>query len=160
MKNKQKKHTADLTQSSQPIQSPAAHEKMHPALAAAIARGEIAKRRMAASDGGAFSCAEFSRLLGITQAAVMHRWRKHRLVGWPAGKVVYFPVWQFCGGRMLAGIEQVLQIFCSHDCWRIMLYFLATRRSLDRQRALDLLLRGETETVITHAKNHMIANEW
>ena len=157
MKSKRNKQ---VTAPAQQPQTATPAGKVHPAMAAALARGEVAKKKMAASDGGAISCTEVSRLLGITQAEVMRRWQGHRLVGWPEGEVVQFPVWQFRGGRMLAGIEEVLQIFRSDDYWRIMLYFVGQRRSLNRQRALDLLRRGETERVITHARNYMIENEW
>ena len=134
--------------------------KIDPALAAAIARGKIARKKMSLAEGGWISAAKAARLLGISVPQVLCRWRCHRLIGWPHGKAVRFPAWQFTDGKLLPGIEEVLQIFRSNDWWRIVLYFLGTRRSLSNERPLDLLRRGESEKVIRHAADYAQDNEW
>lgn len=134
--------------------------KLNPRVATAIARGEVVRKKLAAAEGGAISCAETARLLGITQAAVIRRWRGHRLVGWEEQNAVHFPAWQFQGRKLLLGIEDVLQMFRSHDQWRVMLYFLGTRRSLKNRRALDMLRCGEAAEVIKHASAYAQDNTW
>ncbi len=98
MNNKKNSRVAAPGHPPQQPQLPASPGELDPRVAAAIARGEIAKKKMAVAERGAISCAEAGRVLGITQAAVIRRWRRHRLVGWPEGQAEHFPVWQFQDG--------------------------------------------------------------
>lgn len=133
---------------------------MDPRLAAAIARGEVVRQKLAADEGGSVSSAQAARLRKISKATALRRWRRHRLVAWKQGKAVRFPVWQFAGGKMLPGIEEVLQILDSDDQWRVMLYFLGNRRSLAGRRPLDLLREGKVAEVVAHAKAYAAENTW
>lgn len=76
------------------------------------------------------------------------------------GRDLHFPVWQFHKGKLLPGIEKVLRIFRSDEQWRVMLYFLANRHSLAMQRPLDLLRRGESDKVVSHATIHLEEHNW
>jgi hypothetical protein len=129
-------------------------------MAEAVARGEILKEKMAVAEGGGISCKQAAGLLGITQAAVLERWRDHRLIAWGSKRKVVFPSWQFKDGSMLTGIEDVLRIFHSDDQWRVVRYFLCKRHSLRRRRPLDLLRCGKVAEVIKHAKVHAEENTW
>ena len=160
MKQKRKKSGMEGENVKAAGKSPPAAPKMHPALVAAYARGKIAREKMSLAEGGWISAAKAARLLGISVPQVLCRWRCHRLIGWPSGKAVRFPAWQFTDSKLLPGIEEVLQIFRSNDWWRIVLYFLGTRRSLSNERPLDLLRRGESEKVIRHAADYAQDNEW
>ncbi len=102
--------------------SPANAPKMDPRLAAAIARGELASRKLAADEGGSISIARAARRLGVCQATVLRRWRHHRLIAWKQGGAVRVPVWHFSCGKMLKGIEAVPQSFQSNDPWRVMCF--------------------------------------
>lgn len=133
---------------------------LDPRVAAAIVRGEIVRWKLAAAEGGAISGKETAPLLGISEAAVIRRWRGHRLVGWKVRNAVHFPVWQFQGRTLLTGIEDVLQIFRSDDQWRVLIYFLGKRLSLNRRRPLDLLRRGEAAEVVRHATAYAVDNTW
>lgn len=95
-------------------------------LAAALVRGERLRKKMSGAEGGAISSAETSRLLGIRETAVLKRWHRHRLIGWTKKTRTFFPVWQFSGGKLLPGIEEVLKIFRSDDHWRVLAYFLCS----------------------------------
>jgi hypothetical protein len=134
--------------------------KIHPPLAAALARGKIARKTMAAAEGGSITCQAAAKLLGISEASVVLRWRAYRIIGWKAGKALRIPVWQFHEGKLLKGMEEILQIFHSDDQWRIVRYFLGNRRSLANERPLDLLRRGKSATVIKHATDYSQDNEW
>ncbi len=116
--------------------------KIYPTLDAAIARGEIVRQKLAANEGGSVSAVQAARILGVSPATVLRRWRNHRLVAWKHGGSVRVPVWQFDGEKMLKGIEETLQIFASDDQWRVMRYFLGKRLSLGGCRPLDLLRAG------------------
>jgi len=106
------------------------------------------------------SAEEAAQLLGISVTKLIYRWRCHRLIAWKRGKAIRFPVCQFKDGKLLHGVEEVLQIFQSDDQWRIMLYFLGNRRSLAKERPLDLLRRGESARVIKHATDYAGDDEW
>jgi hypothetical protein len=134
--------------------------KMDPRLEDAIVRGEVVRQRLATAEGGSISTAEAARRLGISEATALRRWHCHRLVGWRHGKAVRFPVWQFAGGQMLGGIEEILQILDSDDQWRVMLYFLGNRRSLAGRRPLDLLRGGKVAEAVNHAKAYAAENTW
>jgi excisionase family DNA binding protein len=129
-------------------------------LAAALARGEAVRQKLAIAEGGPVSTAQAARLLGISQATVRRRWRAHRLMAWKQGRSLRFPVWQFAGGQVMKGIEEVLKIFHCDDQWRLMLYFLSDRLSLTGRRPLDLLRERKMAEVIDHAKAHAAENTW
>ena len=160
MKQKRKKSGAGRENIKAAGKSLLAGPKMHPALEAAFARGKIAREKMAVAEGGSITCQAAAKLLGVSAASVVRRWRAYRLVGWREGKILRIPVWQFNGGKLLKGIEEILQVFQSHDEWRIMLYFLGNRRSLAQERPLDVLRRGESTKVIKHATDYSLDNEW
>ena len=107
-----------MTTNSKKPSGPAGAPKIEPPFAAAIARGEIVRQKLAGDEGGSVSGAQAARLLGISKATVLRRWQRHRMVGWREGKAIRFPVWQFAGSRILEGIEEVLAIFESDDQWR------------------------------------------
>lgn len=134
--------------------------RMNLRLAEASDLGEVVRQKLAADEGGSVSGAQAARLLGISKATVLRRWRGHRMVGWSEGKMARFPVWQFAGSKMLRGIEDVLQIFQSDDQWRVMRYFLGKRHSLADRRPLDLLRRGKVAEVLAHAKAFATDNTW
>jgi hypothetical protein len=149
-----------MTKNSLTPSSSATASKMDPRLAAAIARGEVVREKLAADEGGSVSTEQAARLLGESERSTLRLWRHHRLVGWKRGRSVRFPVWQFAGRKLLEGIEEVLQILDSDDQWRVMLYFLGNRRSLAGRRPLDLLREGKVAEVIAHAKAYADDNTW
>jgi hypothetical protein len=158
---RKRKEPAAMPKHAEPESQPlATTARLDPRLAAAIARGKLVVKKLAAAEGGAISCEETARLLGIPEAAVKRRWRDFRLVGWRELNVLHIPVWQFSGKKLLPGIEDVLKIFRSHDQWRVMLYFLGPRLSLNRLRPLDMLRCGEAAEVIKHATAYDQDDAW
>jgi hypothetical protein len=124
------------------------------------ARGELARQQLASAEGGALSRRQTARLLGLSETAVTRRWRTFRLVAWQDRRLVFFPAWQFAGGKLLPGVADVLQTFRSQDQWRIMRYFLSKRASLKNQRPLELLRCGQVTVVLEHAERHAKENTW
>jgi hypothetical protein len=140
--------------------NPAGAPNMDPRFAAAIARGDVVRQQLTVDEGGSISSTEAAHLLGVAKATVLRRWRAHRMVGWKQAKEVRFPVWQFAGAKLLPGIEEILQIFHSDDQWRVMMYFLGNRLSLEGRRPLDLLREGKVPKVVAHAKAYASDDNW
>lgn len=126
------------------------------------AAGERIVGEMQGAEGGAWSDAEFREKFGLTSAVLHRRRKEHRIVYWRNAKNDFFyPRWQFTEtGALLAGIQEVLQLFQSQDEWRIMRYFLGPRKQLGEQRPLELLRAGEIEKVLAHAQDHAAENTW
>jgi hypothetical protein len=125
-----------------------------------FARSAIFRKHLAAAEGGGISSGETAALLRRSEVVVLQRWRDRWLVGWKKRKAVLFPCWQFRSSEVLAGIEETLQVFQSDDSWRVMRYFLSRQHSLNEQRPLDLLRRGDVATIIKHANVCAEENTW
>ena len=134
--------------------------KVEDSMQAAVERGAEARKELKAAEGGAINGKRAAHLLRTTEAAVRRRRRQHRVVAWQKGDRWFYPKWQFSGRGMLAGIEEILQVFRSDDQWRLMLYFLSKRHSLQQKRPLDLLRAGRVAEVLEHAKLHAQENTW
>jgi hypothetical protein len=99
---------------------------------------------------------------GFRAVQLRRRRRQQKIIFWEDDHGDFFyPVWQFTPkGTLLPGIRDVLTIFRSQDCWRIVRYFLKCRRQLGNRRPLDLLRAGEINTVTAHARLHAAENTW
>jgi hypothetical protein len=118
-------------------------------------------RALAEAEGESFSLEEAAALLKISSDQLVTHIRDRRVVAWTDhGGHPRLPRWQFENNGLLTGIRQVLEIFRSHDEWRVMRYFLSKRQSLNNQRPLDLLRAREVGKVIVHAQAHFEDNTW
>ena len=126
----------------------------------ALARGALARRKLAVAEGGSLSTAQAARLLGVTKGTLLRQWRQHHVIGWKDGNMAGFLRWQFLRHKMLPGTRELLNGFRSHDHWRVMLYFLSRRHSLRGQRPLDLLRNGEVDRLLQRALADLPDNEW
>ena len=127
-------------------------------LAAALARGMVAREELKHVEGGSFSAEEARVALGgLSKEAVLKRYRKGQLLGWREARqnAVRFPVWQFVEGRTLQGLEKVLAelpLAKAVDEWARLKFFLGPRGDLGGQRPLDLLRRGDVDAVVRAAR--------
>lgn len=114
------------------------------------------------AEGGAYSAKELSRQFDIKAAELHRRRSEYRIVYWREAKRVFlYPRWQFTEtGVLLPGIEEILQLFKSRDEWRVMRYFLGTRKQLGGLRPLDLLRADKAEVAFAHAQVHAKENTW
>jgi len=124
--------------------------------------GERIVAELQIAEGGAWSGLELKEKFNLTPAVLHRRRKEKRIVYWrDARHDFFYPRWQFTeSGATLPGIQEVLQIFRSEDEWRVMRYFLGTRKQLSNRRPLDMLRSGETEKVIAHARDHAAENTW
>ena len=122
-------------------------------LAMALARGMTARQRLAVEEGGSVSSEEAGHLLGISKTAVLKRLQAGRLLGWRSERqgAVRFPIWQFSDGRVLPGLQEVLEILNRDerlDDWGKVLFFLHSSSRLGGRRPLDLLREKKLREVL------------
>jgi hypothetical protein len=98
------------------------------------------------AEGGVLTVEEVAQLLGVTRQAIDKRRRAGRLLALPVGqhRNVY-PAWQFKQGGVLEGFEEVLAELSMPDPWTQAAFFLGENSSLNGQRPLDELRRGNIE---------------
>ena len=126
-------------------------------VAMALARGITARQRLAVEEGGSVSSQEAAHFLGISKTAVLKRLQAGRLLGWRGERqgAVRFPVWQFDEGRVLPGLQEVLEILNRDDRlddWGKVLFFLHTSSRLSGRRPLDLLRQKKLREVLLAAE--------
>ena len=126
-------------------------------LAKALARGMTSRQRLAVEDGGSVSSEEAAHLLGMSKTAVLKRLQAGRLLGWRGERqgAVRFPVWQFDEGRVLPGLQDVLEVLNRDprlDDWGKVLFFLHTSSRLGGRRPLDLLREKKLREVMLAAE--------
>ena len=107
--------------------------------------------------GPFYDTAGLTKWLGVTKQALADRVRRHRLlaVTTAEGRVLY-PVRQFEGRRLLAGLPDVLAAFrnASVDGWAIAVWATTPAQSLRGDTPLGWLRRGcDVEPVLELAAN-------
>lgn len=125
------------------------------AMAAALARGALAREQLKQEEGGSLSAEEARQVLGLSKESVLKRYRNGALLGWREARqdAVRFPAWQFSDtteDRLLPGLQEILSILKeadSLDDWGRVLFFLNPRESLSGQRPLDYLRVGKVSAV-------------
>lgn len=130
-----------------------------PRLKAALDRGLSVRRRLQEAEGGSISAEEAAKELGMSKVAVLKRYQKNKLVAWREEKqnAIRFPIWQFKDGKVLDGIEAVLDKLSDgalDDAGRL-LFFLSNSRALGGKRPLDCLRAGEIHKVILAAEGYV-----
>jgi len=129
-------------------------------LAAALARGAVARRKLAGDEGGSISAEQAAQALGISKQATLKRHRDGQLIAWRDERrnAVRFPVWQFRDQKVLQGIEDTLQILSAgnrlDDFGRIS-FFLSHHGLLGGKRPLDCLRQGEVTKVLQAASGYV-----
>ncbi len=128
-------------------------------LISAMARGITVRRKLREAEGGSLSAEEAARELGISKAAILKRYHKGRIIAWREERqnAARFPVWQFQDGKVLKGLEEVLQILNAGsrlDDFGRMLFFLSNMGFLGKKRPVDCLRAGEVNKVLQAAQGH------
>jgi hypothetical protein len=117
-------------------------------LAAARARGEQAKRDILAAQGYLWRDYQVAELLGLPESAVKRRREAGRLLALPLDDGTWvFPGWQFTGNGLMPGLEDVLRSLTAPDPWSRVLFFQSGDPFFNGQTPLELIRRGEIETV-------------
>jgi hypothetical protein len=121
-------------------------------IAAARARGTLARRWLLTTEGGAGTAKELGQLLGLTRQAIDNRRKAGRLLALESGKRGYlYPAWQVEKGRVLPGLEQVLRELSDFDPWMKAAFFLNPNAFLRDESPLSELRRGHIDRVLDAA---------
>jgi hypothetical protein len=129
-----------------------------PRLKAALDRGRAVRQKLLEAEGGSISAEAAAKELGMSKVAVLKRYQNHKLVAWREEKqnAIRFPIWQFKNGKVLDGIEAVLDKLKegSLDDFGRLLFFLSNSKFLGGKRPLDCLRSGEVHKVIVAAEGY------
>jgi hypothetical protein len=124
------------------------HDATTDPLAAALARGERARRSILAAQGELLAVDEVAARLRMSRDEVLQRQMRGRLLALPLKDgVLGFPAWQFAEYGLLPGIETIFRNIGVDDPWMQAAYFLSGELLLDGQTPLDVLRRGDVEAV-------------
>ena len=117
-------------------------------LAAALKRGERARTSILAAQGRLLDVDEVAAHLRMSRDEVLQRQVRGRLLALPLGDgTLGFPSWQFAEYGLLPGIETIFRNIGVDDPWMQAAYFLSGERLLDGKTPLDVLRRGDVESV-------------
>jgi hypothetical protein len=121
-------------------------------LMAARKRGEIAKRRILAAEGGALRRSDFANLVYLNPNTIDHLRRSNRIF-WlkPFGKYLY-PMFQVSEHLFLPGITETLASFDVCDPWMRVNFMLTGDARLEGARPIDRLRNGDVEDVLRAAR--------
>jgi hypothetical protein len=124
------------------------HQATKDPLAAALRRGERARRSILAAQGNLLDVDEVAAHLGMTREEVLDRQIRGRLLALPLEDgTLGFPSWQFAEYGLLPGIETIFRNIGVDDPWMQAAYFLSGELRLDGQTPLEVLQRGDIEAV-------------
>jgi len=127
--------------------------------AAALARGRNAWRKLTASEGGSISSVAAAELIGISESAVLRKYRMGQLLGWKdeGTDAIWFPRWQFAKGKVLPGLAKVMSVLNQagylDDKARIL--FFLSEFSFVACRPLDLLREGRLNEALLASKHYI-----
>ena len=138
-----------MLESIQKTQSPLA---LAPALAAAIKRGEEAKKRFLSKQGGTLTSTEVCSVLACSSLELETMRLNRRVLGLSVNEELVYPAWQFIDGKVLLGLDQVLAVLKEDGAWTQMLFLLTGDIRLEGATPLEKLQKGEIEPVVWAAK--------
>lgn len=115
-------------------------------------------QNLLAARGGCIREVDVVDLMGLADASIVDRWRKHRqivCVKNEAGQWVY-PIWQFARKhrRVMLGIRDCLAELKFESEWEPILFFLSCLESLGGHSPLDSLRSGKIEAAIKAARQY------
>ncbi len=111
------------------------------------AAGKLAVEEMKKTDGGAYSTIELQNLFPwYTNYCLQCARQNYRIIYWKDDENYFYPKWQFdVSGKCFEEIQIILGKFKSDDTWRVMLFFLSSRLSLNGKRVIDIIKNKELE---------------
>lgn len=130
-----------------------------PRYEAAVDRGRPVRQKLLEAEGGSISAEAAAKELGMSKVAVLKRYKNHKLVAWREEKqnAVRFPAWQFKNGKVLGGMDVVLNKLkeAPLDDGGRLLFFLSNSPLLGGKRPLDCLRAGDVHKVIVAAEGYV-----
>lgn len=138
----------------------AVHSENRSSIPVATLRGLAAREHLKEEEGGHISAEQVRRFLSdVSKTTVLAQYRAGKLLGWKDGRAFRFPIWQFVpDGGLLPGMDKVLEILKKNpvmDDWGKVLFFLNLRQSLGGGNVLQVLRKGDLQTVLRLAEGEM-----
>lgn len=111
------------------------------------------RSQMLNAEGGTFSAREVARMLNVSRPTVYNWHKQGDIVGvsYQARKL-QFPAWQFERDGLLPGLNQVLHILAEDGAWAQIGFMLNPNLRLNGDAPLDLLRRGDVDSVLAAAR--------
>ena len=118
----------------------------------AIKRGEDAKKRFLAKQGGTLPNHEVCRILGCSSLELEAMRRNYQVLGLSVNEQLVYPAWQFIEGKVLSGLDKVLAALKEDGAWTQVIFLLTGDIRLDGATPLEKLKEGEINQVVRAAK--------
>jgi hypothetical protein len=120
----------------------------------ALLHGVNLAREDLKSSGGAYDLAQVQSLLGVSRQAIDKRVRQGSLLAVPGPRNRrHYPTVQFRqDGSVVEGLQKVRDVLPSRNPWVVLNFLVNPDPRLGEQRPIDLLKKGQVETVIESAR--------
>src|ERR671932_256223 len=102
--------------------------------------------------GGTMRAGAVAKRLGVPVAMVEQLRQAGRLLALPDARGYSYPIWQFEGRGVLAGLPTVLAALHGADVWQQVAFVLTPQAALGDQRPLDQLRAGAVSEVLRVAR--------
>lgn len=113
------------------------------------------EEEMRALEGGELDAPEFAKRLAVEAATLDELARELKILQLPSqeGDRFVYPAWQIHQSALLPGLQKVLTILAEKrtDPLSLAWFFLLPRDTINQERPLDLLRRGEVEAAVMAA---------
>ncbi len=124
----------------------------HPAI---IDRGSenLAKRNLLSLEGGYLSAEEFAKSLNISTSLLSDIRKDGKIIGIDTvNGAPVFPMWQLERGKLLPGLDKVLQTLNDFDPWMKLSFMVRPNAALEMRSPLQALRSGDINAVNRAAK--------
>ena len=102
--------------------------------------------------GGTVRAGAVAKRLGVPVAMVEQLRQAGRLLALPDARGYSYPIWQFEGRGVLAGLPTVLAALHGADAWQQVAFVLTPQAALGDHRPLDQLRAGAVSEVLRVAR--------
>ena len=134
-----------------PTQQGETEKELHAARLRGLAR--MAELRKAAEP--MLETGEVCALLGISRETVRKKIERRQLLALPKGGDRVFPAFQFRDGDVVAGLADVLLAVRTDSIYVILSFLLSRNPEFKGKTAIEMLLRGKIEPVLSEAKTFL-----
>jgi len=123
------------------------HSKVSP-LDDAIKRGENAKQKLLAQRGKALTGNDVCRILSCSLLELDAMRQNNQVLGVLVNGEFVYPVWQFVDGKVLTGLDKVLEALKDDGTWTQMIFLLTGDIRLEGATPLERLEAGDVDKVL------------
>ncbi|MEL4896778.1 hypothetical protein [Crocosphaera sp. Alani8] len=122
-------------------------DKIKATLQEAISRGEGAKKKLLAKEGGTLKESEVCEKLNCKSQDLDRMRDNGDIIAVEVDNQYLYPAWQFVDGKILPGLDKVLSQLKDDGVWTVIIFMLTGDVRLDGKTALEMLREGEIKRV-------------